>query len=231
MDKSSGVGVVDKTVAVLQAVATAPRSLADLVESTGLTRPTAHRLALALEHHHLVARDVVGRFVLGPQALAWAASADGLPARAASVVSDLRDATGLSAQVYRRMGDQRLCLAAAEPATGLRDTVPIGALLTLQAGSAAQILVAWLPVDERERLIQGAAFDDALLTQVRRRGYAHSLGQREPGVGSLSVPARDEQGFVVAAVSISGPQERLARPSPGQRDLLLQAAERLTAAS
>ncbi|HAN72840.1 MAG TPA: IclR family transcriptional regulator [Actinobacteria bacterium] len=228
MDKSSGVGVVDKTVAVLQAVSTAPRSLADLVLATGLTRPTAHRLALALEHHHLVGRDETGRFVLGPQAMAWAASADGLPARAASVVADLRDATGLSAQVYRRMGDQRLCLAAAEPATGLRDTVPVGALLTLQAGSAAQILVAWLPVDERERLVRGAAFDEVQLARVRRRGYAHSLGQREPGVGSLSVPARDEQGLVTAAVSISGPQERLSRPSASHRALLLQAAERLT---
>lgn len=222
--------MVDKTVAVLGAVAAAPQSLSELVLATGLTRPTAHRLALALEHHHLVARDDMGRFVLGPQALAWAAAADGLPARAAAVVSELRDATGLSAQVYRRMGDQRLCLAAAEPATGLRDTVPVGSLLTLQAGSAAQILVAWLPEGERHRQLAGAAFDEQELARVRRRGYAHSLGQREPGVGSISVPARDEQGLVVAAVSISGPQERLTRPTAAQRSLLLAAADRLTAA-
>ncbi len=57
----------------------------------------------------------------------------------------------MSAQVYRRSGDRRLCIAAAEPAAGLRDTVPVGSLLTLRAGSAAQVLVAWLPAEERRR--------------------------------------------------------------------------------
>jgi DNA-binding IclR family transcriptional regulator len=62
---------------------------------------------------------------------------------------------------------------------------------------------------------------------VRRRGWAHSLGQREPGVGSVSVPVRAGDGQVTAAVSISGPVERLARPSAEQRRHLQQAAARL----
>jgi DNA-binding IclR family transcriptional regulator len=65
MDESSGVGVIDKTVALLDAIATEPRSLADLVTATGLPRPTAHRLALALEHHRVIARDAEGRFIIG----------------------------------------------------------------------------------------------------------------------------------------------------------------------
>ena len=62
MDKSSGVGVLDKACRVLDALETGPLGLAALTAATGLARPTAHRVAVALEHHRLVARDQLGRF-------------------------------------------------------------------------------------------------------------------------------------------------------------------------
>ncbi len=43
--------------------------------ATGLARPTAHRLAVALEHHRLVSRDLQGRFVLGPRLTELASAA------------------------------------------------------------------------------------------------------------------------------------------------------------
>ena len=67
MDNTSGVGVLDKAALVLAALESGPATLAGLVAGTGLARPTAHRLAVALEHHRLVARDMQGRFVLGPR--------------------------------------------------------------------------------------------------------------------------------------------------------------------
>ena len=67
MDNSSGVGVLDKAASVLSALEAGPATLAQLVAATHLARPTAHRLAVALEHHRLVARDMQGRFVLGPR--------------------------------------------------------------------------------------------------------------------------------------------------------------------
>jgi len=65
MDNSSGVGVLDKAALVLSALESGPTTLAGLVSATGLARPTAHRLAVALEHHRFVSRDLHGRFVLG----------------------------------------------------------------------------------------------------------------------------------------------------------------------
>ena len=45
---ASGVGVLDKSVAILVALSDeGPASLAELVERTGLARPTVHRLAVA----------------------------------------------------------------------------------------------------------------------------------------------------------------------------------------
>ncbi|MFZ2260163.1 MAG: helix-turn-helix domain-containing protein, partial [Luteococcus japonicus] len=43
MDDKSGVGVLDKAALVLSALETGPTTLAGLVSSTGLARPTAHR--------------------------------------------------------------------------------------------------------------------------------------------------------------------------------------------
>ena len=233
MDNTSGVGVIDKTVMVLDTLEAGPTSLAQLVAATGLARPTVHRLALALVHHRLVSRDMQGRFVLGRRLveLAAAAGEDRLIASAGPVLLSLRDATGESAQVFRRQGDARVCVASAERPVGLRDTIPVGTQLSMKAGSAAQVLLAW---EDHERLLEGlrgARFTPTVLAGVRRRGWGQSLGEREPGVASVSAPVRGPSGRVIAAVSISGPIERLSR-QPGRihAEVVVQAAQQLTEA-
>ncbi len=230
MDDTSGVGVIDKSVRILDAASRGPISLADLTGATGIPRPTAHRLAVALEQHGLLARDDEGRFVIGSRLLRWGGEADPLSALAQPVVVELRDRTGVSAQVYRRQGDRRQCLAAAEPASGLRDGVPVGAMLSMKAGSAAQVLTAWLPDDLRAEALREAAFTATDLDRTRTRGWSHSAGQREPGVASISAPVRGPAGDVVAAVSVSGPLDRLHAPTKAQIAALLDAATDLTAA-
>ena len=197
MNDTSGVGVLDKAVAVLAAAESGPTTLAQLVDATGLARPTAHRIAVALERHRLLARDVQGRFVLGPRIaeLASAAGEDRLLAVAQPVLIRLRDATGESAQLYRLAGgvggaDVRVCVAAAERASGLRDTVPVGAALPMTAGSAAQVLLAWEEGERMHRGLRGAKFTATTLAGVRRRGWAASAAEREAGVASISAPVR-----------------------------------------
>ena len=215
--KNSGVGVLDKAAAILNTLEAGPHSLAELVAATGIARPTAHRLAVAREFHRYVARDLSGRVVLGPRAseLGAAAGEDRLLAAAAPALAALRDATGESAQLYKRQGDQRICVAVAERLSGLRDSVPVGAALTMQAGSAAQILLAWEDSEKIHRGVANARFTAAQLAADRRRGWAQSVGEREAGVTSVSAPVRGPNGKVIAAVSISGPIERLGR-QPGR---------------
>jgi DNA-binding IclR family transcriptional regulator len=231
VDNSSGVGVLDKAATVLSALEAGPATLATLVQTTGLARPTAHRLAVALEHHRLVARDLQGRFVLGPRLneLATAAGEDRLLAAAGPILAKLRDITGESAQLYRRQGDQRVCVAAAERLSGLRDTVPVGSALTMAAGSAAQVLLAWEEPERLHRGLMGARFTATTLSGVRRRGWAQSVAEREPGVASVSAGVRGNGNRVVAAVSVSGPIERLSR-QPGRlhAPAVLAAAEKLS---
>jgi DNA-binding IclR family transcriptional regulator len=233
MDTSSGVGVIDKAAMVLDSLEAGPTTLAQLVAATGLSRPTVHRLAQALVHHRLVGKDIHGRFVLGSRLveLASAAGEDRMIAAAGPILIQLRDSTGESSQVFRRQGDFRVCVASAERPVGLRDTIPVGTQLSMKAGSAAQVLLAW---EDHERLLEGlsnARFTPTILAGVRRRGWAQSLGEREPGVASVSAPVRGPSGRVIAAVSISGPIERLTRqPGRVHSEVVCSAAAQLSAA-
>ncbi|WP_395725095.1 IclR family transcriptional regulator [Nakamurella sp.] len=232
MGQHSGIGVLDKAVAVLTAAAAQPSTLAELCATTGLPRATAHRLAVGLEVHGLLARDAGGRWYQGPGLAALAAGTpDPLVAAAAGVLPRLRDRTGESVQVYRADGLSRVCVAVAEPASGLRDTVPLGARLPMTAGSGAQVLTAWADAGYRRAVLAQASFTERSLDAVRRRGWAQSVAEREAGVASVSAPVRAVGGGVIAAVSVSGPVDRIGR-QPGAKwaDDLIEAAQALTAA-
>lgn len=196
MDIVTRVGVLDKAMIVLHAVAEAPCTLAELQEATGLPRATVHRLATALEHHSMLRRDGEGRFELGlglvPLGHAAAARFP-LDDLARPVVAELRDETGESVQLFVREGNQRRCVLSLESTHGLRWIVPQGALLPLDVGSAGRVLSG----------------------ETSRTGWIESIGEREPGVASVSAPVLGADGSTIAAVSVSGPIERLTR-HPGK---------------
>lgn len=209
----SGVGVLDKAMSVIGALGERPCSLNELVAATGLHRATAHRLASALVEHGMVRRLDDGRFALGFRLLDLGRQvAEELPlAQAAQPVLEwLRTESQESAQLYVRDGDERVCLAVAESAHGLRTIVPVGQRLTMVKGSAAMVLSGT------------GATDD---------GYVVSVADREPGVASVSAPVVDGTGVVIAAISVSGPIERTTT-DPGARygQFVVAAARRLQAA-
>jgi DNA-binding IclR family transcriptional regulator len=226
--QDSGIGVLDKAVATLRAIAESPCALAELCDRTGLPRATAHRLAIGLETHRLLTRDGDGRWRLGPAVTELAARVDDpLLAASAVVLPRLREVTGESVQLYRAEGSSRVCVAALEPTAGLRDTVPVGARLPMTAGSGAKVLLAYSDSAVQQAVLAKAQFSERALTEVHRRGWAQSVAEREPGVASVSAPVRDGRGVVVAAISVSGPIDRMGR-RPGIRwaaDLLAAAAE------
>ncbi|WP_187687569.1 IclR family transcriptional regulator [Nocardia wallacei] len=217
MRQHSGIGVLDKAMAVLYAAAEQPCGLNELCARTGLPRATAHRLAVGLEVHRMLARDVNGLWRPGPALSELATAAeDPLLEAATAILPRLREITGESVQLYRLDGHSRICVAALEPTSGLRDTVPVGARLPLTAGSAAKVLLAWADPELQRGVLLDAVFGERALAEVRRRGWAQSAAERAAGVASVSAPVRDSAGAVVAAVSVSGPIDRMGR-RPGAR--------------
>lgn len=213
MDSVSGVGVLDKAMAVLAAVEGEPRSLAELVAATGLARPTAHRLAVALEVHGLLRRDDEGRFCLGLRLIELGhEAAEALPVWAAArpTLAWLLGQTGESVQLFVRDGAERVCVESLESARELRTIVPVGARLPLTAGSAARVL----------------------LGETGAEGWVASVAEREEGVASVSSPVHGPAGELLAAVSVSGPINRVGE-DPGVRfgPMLVEAAARIEGAT
>lgn len=197
MDIVTGVGVLDKAVLVLRAVADEPLGLQALQAATGIPRATVHRLAVALEAHGLLRRDPSGRFDLGPElATLGRVAAERYPLAdlATPVLADLRDTTGESVQLFVREGGHRRCVRSLQSPHALRWIVPEGVLFPLDLGSAGRVLVGRTGPD----------------------GWVESVEEREAGVASVSAPVVDLDGGVIAAVSVSGPIDRLTR-SPGRR--------------
>lgn len=191
MDSVSGVGVLDKAFLVLNALVTSPASLSEVVDRTRLPRATAHRLLLALEHHGAVRRDDDGLFCVGVSLVGLGrAATDQFPwiQHAREVARQLRDDTRESVQLYVPEGDGRRCVASFESTHGLRWIVPEGALLPLDKGSAGRVLSG---------------------QKLSRDGWIETSEDREKGVASVSAPIRNGDGEIIAALSLSGPLERI----------------------
>lgn len=189
----SGIGVLDKAMYLVELLERRSRTLAELVEDSAMSRSTVHRMLLALELHGLAARDVDGRWHLGARLIGLGvAASDSFPlARLAEpVLARLRDESGESVQLYVRQGEHRVCLSALDSPHELRTIVAPGAVLELGVGSAGRLLGGASP---------GAS------------GWLESVEDRAPGVASVSAPVCDRSGVVVAAVSVSGPLDRITR--------------------
>lgn len=201
----SAVGVLDKAMAILAAVERSPQPLLQLIEATGFSRATTHRLAGSLEEHGLLRRTNDGHYALGFRTLSLARATEQsfpLADTAQPALEALARMTGESVQLYVRDGENRVCVAAVESSHGLRTIVERGAVLPLSAGSGALALAATPPSTSTSPAVADG------------QTWFESVAQREPGVASVSAPVCID-GEVVAAVSVSGPIERLTS-SPGQ---------------
>jgi DNA-binding IclR family transcriptional regulator len=223
--RDSGVGVLDRAVAVLDAIEAGSHTFTELVETTGFSRTTTHRLVKALVEHELLAFRGGYGYRLGSRLLRFAQRAMlELPLRdvAHPFLERLAEMTGESAQLYVRSALERVCIDAVESASELRTIVSIGSGLPLTAGSAGKVFLAFGELGAPgERLIEDAVrwtpatpVGEDLRRQlalIRRRGWANSAGEREPGVGSVSAPVFGSLGDLLAVISVSGPESRLGR--------------------
>ena len=197
MDSVSGVGVLDKAFVVLNALVARPLSLSESVEATGIPRATCHRLLAALEHHGAVRRNNEGLYCLGPTLAGLgrgAAVQFPFLERAREIATEIRDRTGESVQVFIAETDGRRCVISLESPNGLRWIVPEGSLFPLARGSAGKVLSA----------------------KTAPATWVESVEERVKGVASVSAPILDADGHVIAAISISGPLERMSR-TPGAK--------------
>ncbi len=242
--------MIGRAAAVLRAVSAAmPRGLGTSAVATaaGLTRPTAHRLLASLAMEGFIDHETIsGRWVLGPDLYllgAVAAERYDITAMARPVVRALAEATGESAFLSARRGDETVCLLGEEGAFPIRSHVlREGLRFPLGVASAGLAILAFLPDAAVERYLAAAdlsAFGPAhRLTHVRERvaatraaGYAVNPGLLVEGSWGMGAAVFDSTEQPAWALSLTGIEARFSserRPELGR--LLLDHAHRLTQA-
>ncbi len=220
------VEAVERALTLLEAFAdgTPQLSLAELAARTGFYKSTILRLARSLERFGYLARGADGVFRLGPAPVRLGAlyrdRADhGGLIRAA--LRRLRDASSQTASFCVRSGEMRSCLYRENSEREIRHHLEEGARLPLAIGAAGKVLLAYTekPVTDKQR---------RAVQQLRRDGYAVSLGERDPFIAAVAVPLLDCAGAFQGALCLSG---LAAQFTEGQKDrcraLLQQAAAEL----
>ncbi|MFJ7631532.1 IclR family transcriptional regulator [Streptomyces sp. NPDC097595] len=208
-------GPVDKAMEVLTALAGAgaPHRLADLARSTGLAKPTVHRLLRALAASGYAEPGPGGSYRPGPRLLGLAAGVladDAALRRVGPVLDELRVRTGLFASYVVRDDRTVIHLDVRAPAQDFGLGLSPGFREPLTSGAAGLALLAALPDAEREPLSaspDGAPADEvtrAILTAAARDGYAFDGTDAWLDRRALASPVRDASGRAVGALVLSG---------------------------
>ncbi|MFC4810735.1 IclR family transcriptional regulator [Paenibacillus sp. GCM10023250] len=215
-------------------------AMTELAEQVGLHKSTVHRMLATLEQRGFVARDAASdRYRLGLRI--WELSANMSGADDPAVIGlpemeRLRDLLGETVSLYLRDGNERIRIQAVQSIQAIRRVAPIGARLPLYVGASSKVLIAFEEPEQREELLQDASwpaqFDRAQyreqLEEWRNLGYAMSVEERELGAAAVAAPIFSRTGKLVAALSVSGPSNRLTpEKMREQAPAVMEAAKRL----
>jgi len=245
-----GTQVIGRAAAVLRAVSAAmPRGLGTsaVATTTGLSRPTAHRLLSSLAAEGFLDHDALsGRWVPGPELYllgAVAAERYDITALARPIVRSLAEATGESAFLSARRGDETVCLLREDGAFPIRSHVlHEGIRFPLGVASAGLAILAFLPDPAIERYLAEAdlsSYGDAhaprrlssRLAETRAAGWALNPGLLVEGSYGMGAAVFDTSGQPAWALSLTGIEARFTRERrPKLGRLLLEHAHRLSQA-
>ncbi len=220
----TGTQAVDRAARLLIEVveADAAPSSGDLAASAGLAKSTASRLLFALERNGLVERGGDGSYRAGELFARYAARRGGLADVALVArphLERLGELTGETVNLGVEQSGAVQQVAQVDSRHVLGAANWVGRLVPLHATALGKVLVAYgvaaLPAGPLERLTDRTVTDrgalGAELDEVRRRGWAVTDGELEPGLVAVAAPVFGPRGAVVASLSVTGPSVRLGR--------------------
>jgi IclR family transcriptional regulator, KDG regulon repressor len=196
------------------------RSLTELSDETGLTVPTTHRLLKTLTARRFLVLDrTTKRYSLGPAVMQLAGAImhrGNLQAEALPRLAELRRRSGETAALHGLVDEERVCLLEFVSHLPIRMSSGVGRRYPLHHGAAGRAILAHLPDEERdgyltehlEALGRPRADVEAELVECRERGYALSHGEVVEGATAVAVPIRNLTGYPVAAINVTGPDDR-----------------------
>ncbi|MER5223227.1 IclR family transcriptional regulator domain-containing protein [Streptomyces flaveus] len=193
-------------------------SLSQVAGATGLARPTARRILLTLEELGYV-RSYEAGFSLTPRVLELGVAyvrSMGLWDIARPHMEHLVERTGESCSVAQLDGSDIVYVARVAVPKLVTLSVQIGTRFPALPTSLGKVLLASLSADGLERVLAEPSRSgltpvwqpereerEAVLREVRARGWALTDEQLAPGIRSVAAPLRDGSGRVVAALNVN----------------------------
>jgi IclR family transcriptional regulator, acetate operon repressor len=206
----------DKTLSVLEALAD-HSSIAGIAATSGLAKPTVHRILQTLVQHGFARSDGQGSYVCGPRILSLAGrflQRLDIAEQVRPILQDLQDATGWTVHFALLSGDEAVYVAKIEDAKPYHLASRVGMSLRLHCTSIGKAILAAMPDDEVTELLKRAGLPARTentitdmpamldeLTGVRARGYAEDHEENEGGVCAVGAAVFDHTGDVIGAVS------------------------------
>ena len=224
MATPTGTQAVDRAARLVTEVVHAPDSVTftELAAATGLAKSTTSRLLVALERGGLVRRDDDGRFRPGDVFVryAWRGGAEaGLIEVARPFLDRLGGQTGETVNLGVARDGLVEQIAQVDSRYLIGGTNWVGRPVPLHCAALGKVLLAYgaaqLPPGRLESrtsrtLTSRAALEDDL-REVRRRGYAVTDEELEPGLVAVAAPVFRDGAEVVGALSVTAPASRLTR--------------------
>lgn len=197
MAETKGVEAVERALAILEVFrhSDGELSLAEIARRSGFYKSTILRLAVSLQKYGYLVRTDSGGFRLGPTAWRLGSIYRGnfnLADILRPSLKELCERTNETASFYIREGAERLCLYRSEPVRAIRHTLVEGVRMPITKGATGKVLASFSedPAEGDE--------------EIRKSGYALSLGERDPEVAAVSVPLFSQNGVLLGALSVSG---------------------------
>lgn len=217
-----GSQTVDRALTLIRCFSAAEPTwtLSELADKTQLTVPTTHRLLRTLSNRRFLVSDpVTKRYSLGPTVMQLAGAVmhgGNLQAVVLPKLADLRRSSGETAALHGLVDNGRVCLSEFVSLMPIRMSSGLGRRYPLHRGAAGRALLAHLPAWERDAYLEthrddlGANLVDVErdLEECRRRGFAISSGEVVEGAVAIAAPIRDLTGYPIAAINVTGPDDR-----------------------
>lgn len=196
-------------------------TLTEIAVRVGLHKSTAYRLLASLEHKGFIIRDAENeKYRLGFRL--WELSANLSQADDPAIVllpemERLQDIIGETISLYVRDGHERIRIQAVQSSQAIRRVAPVGVRLPLYVGASSKVLMAYADAEYRASLYRSPTWPKSIdrdayerqLLDIRASGFATSVEEREPGAAAVAAPILNRSGGLVAALSVSGPANRL----------------------
>jgi len=214
------------TVLELVAYAEVPLGLVDIMEASGLPKPTVHRIANLLVDAGMLAREAEGRrFAPGPRLASLAMKSMTHPAWRAprhAILQALVTEFNETCNLTLLDGTEVVYLDRVEAAWPLRLHFQPGSRVPVHCSASGKLLLSLLPARERRRILDSLPFSyhtantitkrrdlEAALKQIRRERLSTDNEEYLDGTVCVAVPVESGQRQVPAALAVHAPTTRM----------------------